>query len=177
MTYNAREVLADCSLAHSLLEEESDLPRWRVHWAAAVALVRAVGHVLDKVDGCDSTIKTVASEHFRRWKGKAPEHEIFREFIELERNNLLKEYRSSVHPLNTVQVAVQLVAQPVGGGSPIALGDVLELDENCYRPMLEGPWEGDDARDVLAEAIKWWSEQLDEIDREVRVRRGPLNPL
>jgi len=176
MTYHAREVLSDCRLAHSLLEEEADLPRWRIHWAAAVALIRAVGHVLDKVDGSDPILKAVAGEQFRNWKGDTSEHEIFREFIERERNNLLKEYRSDVHPLDSVPVAVQLVAQPLKGGEPIRLGQVLQLDENCYRPMLDGPWVGDDARDVLAEAIEWWGRRLDEIDREVLRRRSSINP-
>ena len=51
MTARARIVLEDCRLALQLLEEETDLRRWRLHWVAAVALVRAVGHVLEKVDG------------------------------------------------------------------------------------------------------------------------------
>lgn len=46
----ARQVLADCRLCLEMLEQEQDLARWRIHWAAAVALARAVGHVLDKVD-------------------------------------------------------------------------------------------------------------------------------
>src|SRR5438046_2816210 len=106
MTHKARRVLEDCQLALCLLEEEKDLARWRIHWAAAAALIRAVGHVLDKVDGTDPVIKEVANGFYRRWKSQEPEHEIFREFIERERNNLLKEYRSDVHPLDNVAVAV-----------------------------------------------------------------------
>jgi hypothetical protein len=44
------------------------------------------------------------------------------------------------------------------------LHEVVELDENIYRPMLDGPWEGDDARDVLRVAIDWWNAELDKID-------------
>ena len=43
--------------------------------------------------------------------------------------------------------------------------EVYELEDNLYRPMLAGPWEGDDARDVLQEAINWWEKELDLIDR------------
>ena len=46
--------------------------------------------------------------------------------------------------------------------------EIVELDENLYRPMLAGPWEGDDARDVLREVIDWWKLQLDEIDAASR---------
>jgi hypothetical protein len=30
--------------------------------------------------------------------------------------------------------------------------------------MLDGPWEGDDARDVLRNAIDWWKAELDKLD-------------
>ena len=139
MTYKAREVLDDCRLALSLLEEERDFQRWRIHWAAAVALIRAVGHVLDKVDGGDPVIEQVANSAFRCWKKPDPEHEIFREFIERERNNLLKEYHSDIHPLGAVAVAVELTAEPPDGGEPLKLRHVAEIGENIYRPLLDGP--------------------------------------
>jgi hypothetical protein len=166
MTQKAREVLDDCRLALVLLEEERDSQRWRIHWAAAVALIRAVGHVLDKVDGENPNVKTAASAAFREWKGTASSHEIFREFIERERNNLLKEYSSAVHPLSEVAIAVELTTLSPDG-SPVRLGSVEQIGENIYRPLLDGPWEGDDARDVLQAAIDWWQQQLDAIDRVV----------
>lgn len=164
MTYAAREVLDDCRLALAMLEEETDLVRWRVHWAAAVALLRAVGHVLDKVDGEDPLTKRLASQAFKRWKGSAPEHRIFREFIEPERNSVLKEYRFRHHPLNEVQMAVGYTLQNSATGETMQLGDVLPLGDNIYRPFLEGWREGDDARDVLSEAIGWWEAELNVLD-------------
>jgi hypothetical protein len=172
MTYKSREVLSDCRVALSLLEEEKDIQRWRVHWAAAVALIRAVGHVLDKVDGRDAIVKQAAKTAFQRWKGSDAKHEIFREFIERERNNLLKEYHSDVHPLGEVPIAIQYTAVPLKGGDPVMLGQVAEIGENIYRPMLDGPWEGDDARDVLIAAINWWERQLNAIDRVVSKHRS-----
>lgn len=157
-----------------LLEDETDSQRWRIHWAAAVALIRAVGHVLDKVDGQDPDFKSAASQAYKRWKGDTPEHEIFREFIERERNNLLKEYRSDVHPRAEISLALEFLAQPVAGGDPVRMCHVGEIDENIYRPMLEGPWEGDDARDVLEMAISWWATELAAIDFEVQKRKGRL---
>lgn len=172
MTSKAREVLDDCRVALSLLEDETNVQRWRIHWAAAVALIRAVGHVLDKVDGDDPLTKHVANAAFKRWKGPEPKHEIFREFIERERNNLLKEYRSDVHPLADVAVAVEFSAQPVGGGALVRWTHVAEIGENIYRPLVDGPWEGNDARDVLTEAIAWWDAELTSIDQEVASRRS-----
>ena len=55
MTAAARKVLADCEVALEMLEEEEDEQRWRVLWAGAMALLRAVGHVLQKVD-CQSAL-------------------------------------------------------------------------------------------------------------------------
>jgi hypothetical protein len=171
VTFKAREVLEDCRVALSLLEEETDIQRWRIHWAAALALIRAVGHVLDKVDGDDPLVKQAAGAAFKQWKSEDLKHEIFREFIERERNNLLKEYHSDVHPLSEVTLAVEVTARPVGGGIPIKFGHVGEIGDNIYRPVLDGPWEGDDARDVLGEAIAWWDEQLTAIEKEVARRR------
>jgi hypothetical protein len=39
------------------------------------------------------------------------------------------------------------------------------LDENLYRPMGAGKYEGEDGRDVLDLAISWWEAQLDEVER------------
>lgn len=166
MTQKAREVLEDCRLALQMLEEETDIQRWRILWAAAAALIRAVGHVLDKVDGRNPSIKSVGGRFFERWKHD-PCHEIFRDFIERERNSILKEYQSDVHPLEDVSVVLQVHLDPINGGDPKVLAQALDLDDNVYRPMLDGPWEGDDCRDVLREAIDWWSVQLDAIDIEV----------
>jgi hypothetical protein len=171
MTHQAREVLEDCRLALSMLEDEADLQRWRIVWAGAVALVRAVGHVLDKVDGDDAIVKKVAREFFSEWK-VAADHTIFRDFIERERNNLLKEYRSDVHPFDAVPVVIQLPIVSLHGGEANTIVQVFDLEDNVYRPLLDGPWEGVDGREVLGEAINWWSSQLDAIDSEVRRRRG-----
>lgn len=175
MTRMAREVLEDCRVALSMLENEKDLRQWRIVWAGSVALIRAVGHVLDKVDGEDRVVKRVAGEFFARWKSGG-EDKIFREFVEHERNSLLKEYRSDVHPSDNVAVAVQLSLMPLAGGDPVATAFTLDLDENLFRPMLDGPWDGVDCREVFADAITWWDTQLNKIDAEVRLRRIPPAP-
>ena len=93
MTRAARQVLADCVIALEMLEAEQDLVRWRVHWAGALALLRAVGHVLHKVDGADPKVRRQIDIAYRRWKSQRTENAVFLEFIEQERNNILKEYR------------------------------------------------------------------------------------
>lgn len=167
MTYAARQVLADCEAALSMLEADQDEVGWRVHWAAAVALVRAVGHVLHNVDGktCPAA-KAAIAEAFANWKADRDKHAIFHEFVEKERNNLLKQYHSDVHPLSEAMLAVDISLVSLRDGKPFSLKDVFELDENIYRPMLDGYYVGDDARDVLSNAISWWKVELNAIDEK-----------
>lgn len=110
-------------------------------------------------------MKKAAAQSYKSWKGGSLEHRIFRDFIEKERNNLLKEYQSNVHPLEDVPVLFQAVHRSADGAAPeMVAGDVFNIGENIYRPMLEGPWEGEDAREVLIEAIDWWERELSLID-------------
>jgi hypothetical protein len=166
MTEQARRVLLDCHYALNLLEKETDPDLWRVHWAGALALLRAVGHVLDKVDGKDPLVAKVSRDLFQRWKKERQTYELFNEFIERDRNLLLKEYEFNVHPDDKVEIA--LITRAISSnGDEITLGETHQLDENIYRPILEGPRQGDDARDVYQEALDWWGDQIELIDRLV----------
>jgi hypothetical protein len=165
MTARARVVLDDCRLALQLLEDETDLRRWRFHWVAAITLIRAVGHVLDKVDGKSPAVKAGARAAYARWTANTPEHQIFREFIERERNTILKEYEFNLHPGETVEVAIPVKLQRLSDGALIEAATVFPLDNNIYRPLLDGFRETDDARDVLSDAIQWWENELDAIER------------
>jgi hypothetical protein len=80
-----------------------------------------------------------------------------------ERDNLLKEYRSDVYPLEEISIEIELgPARP--NSSSAKLSSIEKIGENIYKPMLHGPWAGEDARDVVQQAIEWWQRQLDEID-------------
>jgi hypothetical protein len=165
MTRAARIVLTDCRLALELLQEETDPDRWRVHWVGAVALLRAVGHVLLNVDQpADLAISAAGNAAHRRWKSNDSTHLIYRDFIENERNNILKEYRSKVHPLDTVDVVVRLTLQNPDTGEIKYVDQVMPIDQNLFRPMAEGYGEGADARDVYQEAIDWWERELNAIE-------------
>jgi hypothetical protein len=167
MTTRARIVLEDCKLALQLLENETDLRRWRLHWVSAIVLIRAVGHVLDKVDGKSKAVKDVSRAAFARWTGNAPEHEIFREFIERERNTILKEYEFNLHPGEQVEVAIPVTLKRLSDGAIVNAATVFPIDNNIYRPLLDGFREGDDARDVLTDAIEWWERELAAIERSI----------
>lgn len=173
MTYAAREVLSDVRLALDMLQSEPDPDRWRVHWAAGVALLRAVGHVLLNVDqSADVELARIADAAHRRWRSADPAHAVYRDFILEERNNILKEYRSKVHPLDTVPVAIRLTLVNPDTGEVSYVDHVADLDENLFRPLVDGFGEGEDARDVFAEAIDWWDRELTAIERERKRRAG-----
>jgi len=166
MTYAARQVLEDCKLALQLLEDETDLQVWRIHWVAALALIRAVGHVLHKVDGKKPAFTKEIRNAYQKWQSYPDDHEIFFKFINKERNNLLKEYQFNLHPSEEVEVAVVLTATNPVTGKTVQIPQTFPIGENIYRPILDGYREGDDARDVYSDAINWWGTELKNIEIE-----------
>lgn len=177
MTAAARKVLEDCRVALSMLEDEKDLQKWRIIWVSAVALLRTVGYVLDKVDGEDPTVRAVARTLFKRWRGDDANDEIFREFIEKERNFILKEYQVNIHPMEEVPVLISAQLASVDGSEQNLRAAFTDMfPDNIYRPVLEGAYEGDDARDVYEIALSWWVTQLRSVDRKVaRLKRTTQN--
>jgi len=161
MTVHARAVLRDCEAALEDLRAGATGLLWRTRWVAAVALLRTVGHVLDKVDGESSPkLKAAVSSAYGALKTTRPEPLIYWEFIEKERNNLLKLYEFGVQQNVTVRpgaVWYNLTTGESGstGGGPTTY-------EHLVR---DGPYAGQDPRDVIAKAIAWWRDYLDAIDR------------
>ncbi|MDW9909614.1 hypothetical protein GOB14_15830 [Sinorhizobium meliloti] len=72
-------------------------PEWRMMWLSQVTLLRVIGHVLAKVDVEASTLhKRAINDMWAKWKVERLHNWIFWEFIEDERNNLLKAYQFGV---------------------------------------------------------------------------------
>jgi hypothetical protein len=149
----AAVVLEDCRKALDLVEDARNDQEFRVHWVALVALLRAVGHVLDKVDAASSSqLRAAVDARWAEWRRNRDTHQLFWDFIEAERNSVLKTYEIGVQP-GDVQVVVQ------NGGA----AEVFALDECIFTPLLDGPFAGEDGRDVARDAISWWEGQLSEI--------------
>ena len=149
----ARDVLDDCEKALEMLQVEDSFDNFRIIWVAAIAQVRAVGHVLHKVDAeRNPKLKMLIEDLYDDWKKKKEENAIFWEFIESERNSVLKQYEFG------------FLFGPMGVITP-AEQEVVELDEGLFCPILEGRYEGEDCRDILADAITWWKNQLDVIEK------------
>jgi len=146
----AEVVLEDCRKVLSFLEDARTEQEFRIHWVSMVTLLRVVGHVLDKVDAVScSKLRKAVDENWQKLHAKRDENLIFWAFIEDERNSVLKEY-----------------------GLRVALGDVpvvvrhdsgeeeFVLDECIFNPLTDGPYAGEDGRDVARNAIAWWENQL-----------------
>jgi hypothetical protein len=155
----ARRVLLDCRVAYELLELESDDARFRVLWVGAVALLRSVGHVLQKVDARQGqAYEEAINRAWQRWKTDREGNAIFWNFIEQERNNVLKQY-----DIGLLEEPIDLVEQP--GKVHHRLGD------NLFRPIAEGRFAGEDGRDLVEQAISWWESQLCVIESQTESTR------
>jgi hypothetical protein len=169
MTAAARVVLQDCRSALATLTDGVQGSDWRWRWVAVVTLLRAVGHVLVNVDGVKDKATAAAIE--RAWtelNGSKPEPRIFWRFIDQERNNLLKEYRLGAGQGVTVFLQpFHLRVSVAGVSTPAPPPQPPRPAEYAY-PMNEGPFEGRDQREVVAEAIRWWERYLDAVDASVR---------
>ena len=138
----ARRVLNDCRIALTLLETTDDDDLFRVQWVGALALIRAVGHVLYKIDGRDDRVKSVAEAFYKRWT-TVSEHPIFRHFIDEQRNLILKEYENFASDQPTVIILVN---------NKQILDKIFTLDTGIFRPLLSDYKFNEDARDVYSEA-------------------------
>lgn len=146
-------VLDDCRRALDLAEDARTEQDFRVHWVALVALLRAVGHVLDKVDAAASpALRRAVDELWDQWRRNRAEHRIFWDFIEAERNSVLKTYELGFQP-GDIQVMVQDARRT----------EAFTLEDCIFKPLLEGPFAGEDGRDIARDAISWWERQLSEI--------------
>src|SRR5262249_38120102 len=94
MTAKARVGLADCEDALADLGENPTGSAWRRHWVAAVVLLRTVGHVLEKVDAdTNPKLKATIEAEWEKLKASKPNPTIFWEFIERQRNQIVKQYQ------------------------------------------------------------------------------------
>lgn len=149
----SREVLRDAQISIQLCEHSQTTLEFRIYWIASLAFLRSVGHVLQKVDGKRPEFGTAIANAWKRWKTDSSKNEIFWEFIEAERNAALKEYELSFW---TDEKGPAIVVP--------GLPETYHLPLDIYRPIKGGPFEGNDARDILMLALEWWDDELKSIE-------------
>lgn len=124
------------SFNHQEIDDEH--PEWRMMWLSQVTLLRVIGHVLAKVDiDISAAHKVTIDAKWAEWKAQRAHHWVFWDFIEDERNNLLKAYQFGVE---------------VDGHG--LFHDTLDMD----------------GHELLREAIYWWRDQLEEIEKDLSVQ-------
>lgn len=171
MTTKARVVLQDARQAIFNHSDRLQSEDFRVSWFSIVAMLRAVGHVLDKVDG-ESTphVRRAVDEKWRELTRTKPEPRIFWSFIEHERNRFLKNYEHGIvrtftyigpdHDGQTT-VLVEDLSNARGGSS--------FSEEALFETRIsDGPYAGQHERDVALEAHDWWKSYLDAVDSLAR---------
>ncbi len=153
MTTAARVVLEDCRGA--LADFASDLQggRWRRHWILCVTLLRAVGHILDKVDTkTDQDLKRIINNEWTLLKKEKRPH-IFHDFIDEERNTVLKQYEMRAG--QGVIIYVKAVSP-----EPDPTPPYIETTHT----ITDGPYKGKNQRELIQEAIDFWQQYLGRID-------------
>jgi hypothetical protein len=151
----ARDVLLDAEAALDAWEETEDAVRGRVFYAAVLMLLRAVGHVLHKVDVREHPeIAPLVAASFATWKEDPDEYPLFTEFIDPERNAILKEYEFGVGPEQVVGIWENLQTGERGE---------MPIPTKIYA-YEDGPFAGEDVRDVARQAVEFWRDELDELE-------------
>lgn len=146
MQLRARVVLDDCRGALRDLRDGVQGDEWRRRWVTAVVLLRAVGHVLMKVDSqTDAGVRAASGKKWAALQKSKPDPKIFWQFIDDERNLILKEYVIRAGQGVTVNLAAEIA--------------------HSY-PVHDGPFAGMDQREVIRIAIDWWNCYLGEVENE-----------
>jgi len=159
MKLKAWQPLEDCKAAFEMLGKETrNTPNFRIYWIACVVLLRTVGHVLAKIDAQrHPKIHAAVSAAWDGWKDNRKDHAIFWDFVERERNAVLKEYEFGL------EQALGLAYTSDGKIETDETGEWLVEEQDYF--WMKGPafdlW---DSRDVIVEAIGWWEDQLSKIE-------------
>ncbi|MDQ6436946.1 hypothetical protein RB623_23085 [Mesorhizobium sp. LHD-90] len=135
---------------------------WRAEFVVAITTLRAVGHVLHKVD-CKRypEITRCVQGRFKRWKLGKGEDELFVHFIEDTRNLLLKTYE---FPSDEATVFKTDSSGELSPSDP-------DLDL-----VVSGYFKGCSVIGLLQHSHKWWIRELTEIASYIH-HEIPQDPL
>ena len=145
----AYKALDDFRLALRVLEDEDRPEVRRVLYFGIILLLRTIGDLLSK-HGSESEKKKFA--HLRRLWDELPAGESVYKFLVDERNFLAHEYVPS-HSDEQPQFLSVIE-------NDVVIELSVEVSTDLYWPVQRPPFEGEDARDVVARCIDWWDSQL-----------------
>jgi hypothetical protein len=177
LTEHARAVLSDCRDAVAELTDDLQGSMWRRRWATVITLLRAVGHVLDKVDGSSSPeMRSAIDAAWQTILKTKPDPVLFWGFIEEDRNLLLKEYRFVAGQGVTI-FAPPMQVKAMVPGRPTTASPIVEGRSELVYKMSDGPFKDQDPRDVARRALDWLENYLGSIDADAAPRAGRRNDL
>lgn len=126
---------------------------WRAEFIVAITTLRAVGHVLHKVDCLRfPEIAPEVEDRFRRWKKGEGDDALFVHFIEDARNLLLKTY---AFPGDEAAVFKTDVS-----------GEFSRDDPDPNR-VTSGYFEGSSVIALLQHSHNWWQSELSDIAQHI----------
>ena len=168
INFKASEVLTDCRVACRELEdaEANQNERLiRIRWFTCLVLLRSVGHIIDKVDK-KNYIK-YKSEFDSFYKRKKQEI-IFKDFIDKERNMILKEYKDYIINEESEKVeSFHVIINDDGDRLDIGGGNTLiyKDDDLVTRYFKKGGGfdEYNLLHEIVSDAIKWWENYINEL--------------
>jgi hypothetical protein len=161
----ARQFLDYCRHAAILLRENPTGSEWVIKWAATLALLRAVGDALEKVDAKESkSFKYAQSQWWNEIKQNKPNHAIFWRFIREDRNLLLHEAELTAGQSAMVVLTGVSVHALTGNQQPPTQEPLPSPQATYSYHMNRGAFHGHDPRDLVDQAIKWWDDQITSIE-------------
>jgi hypothetical protein len=135
--HRSRRVLDDCKIALDKFNEEPSDIEFRLTLVTCISLLRLVGHVIKS----EASELGLSDQNHQLWE-QEKSSDIFSQFINHFRNNILKEYKS-----------------PVGWSSITS--------ENGHRmeyKVLDGFFKDRDIRDLIQDGINWWELYLAKLE-------------
>jgi hypothetical protein len=160
----AELVLHDCAYAlrnHTPSLQGED---FRLSWWTIVSLLRAVGHVLDKVDKFTSEKhKMVIEQEYNKLKSAKPEPAIYWQFINFERDRFLKEYQYGIDRFLCVSTIMDGKEYIVEVGLDNMIGARISSEDASSHTesiMNSGPFKGLNEVEVATIAVEWWKVYL-----------------
>lgn len=163
MTHHARVVLQDARHAIMNHNDELQAEAFRVSWFSIVGLLRAVGHVLDKLDKLSSPeMKHAIESKWADINSTKPNPKIYWEFIDKERNRFLKNYEHGITRTLTIPGSTKGFTLSVDCGN--SRGGQLSPGSKLNSYISDGEFKGRYEKDLAIEAYDWWGNYLDEVD-------------
>jgi hypothetical protein len=167
--YNLASYLActDCKYGIDRLKRGNPTySAWKIEWAGICALLKTSVHLMREKDARSCLPEHLKSELRRAWNELRKHKErypLFWEFIDRERNNIIKEYEFS---------AYEVIIKPDGTTrKPLGLLSFMEEGEKETLIIKSGYYKDRLALEVLSEAAEWVENYIFDV-----IRRAGYDP-